>query len=546
MYGLPASLLLLQDEDVGGDAPRRRCIGHARISDCFEGYGGAAAAVTYVLVDEGLRGQRLGTKLMELVEAEAKRLGYHYLYLWTKDAAPFYRRCGYMVCERVSLHKPCLAGLEQSQLAGLERMLAGRLSKKPVGTESAAEPAATLFADVAGAEDVWLRKRLAESVASVEIPLAEQESQIKAGLEARGLLAPVERAKSSAANDPEPGWCYLLNAVPWQRQIGPSCGLAALRMARDFLMRRRAGDAAKAPGSGAESPLSPPLYTARFSEEKWGMSCRLVAGPITVTRVNPDGEALREGVKVGDVIVRVDGVTVAADRPEVVRRVRAGGEATLELERAAQARPGMLAGALGGSSSAAAACPSLLAAARERKFTVDGEIFDIEHLNTLAREVCGIVAEVGLLSTTPVAAILAAVGEGDILVVPYDAHPGSKMPAQLGGHGAHYCVITGACVRQSKAPRLGLTVAARAGPGLSRASTVAPALGNDAGLDVDADDGIDVLMVAQHSTSERLLLTSYRELAVSNAQLTAFDATRFSVETLNLADKFLLLRGLAE
>jgi hypothetical protein len=30
------------------------------------------------------------------------------------------------------------------------------------------------------------------------------------------------------------GWEYSLLQVPWQRQIGPSCGLAALRMVRDF------------------------------------------------------------------------------------------------------------------------------------------------------------------------------------------------------------------------------------------------------------------------------------------------------------------------
>jgi GNAT superfamily N-acetyltransferase len=69
-------------------------VGHARLSECFESYGGAAAAVTYVIVDKTARGQGLGRQLMLMVENEARRLGYHYLYLWTKDAAPFYLRCG--------------------------------------------------------------------------------------------------------------------------------------------------------------------------------------------------------------------------------------------------------------------------------------------------------------------------------------------------------------------------------------------------------------------------------------------------------------------
>jgi GNAT superfamily N-acetyltransferase len=65
-YGLPASYLMVHEGT---------CVGHARLSDCFEGYGGAAAAVTYVVMDTAQRGKGLGTVLMQLLEAEAKRLG---------------------------------------------------------------------------------------------------------------------------------------------------------------------------------------------------------------------------------------------------------------------------------------------------------------------------------------------------------------------------------------------------------------------------------------------------------------------------------------
>ena len=80
-YSLPCSYLLVKND---------LCVGHGRLTECFENAGGNAAAVTFVVIDSLTRGQGLGTYLMQLLQEEAKRLGYHYVYLWTSTAISFY------------------------------------------------------------------------------------------------------------------------------------------------------------------------------------------------------------------------------------------------------------------------------------------------------------------------------------------------------------------------------------------------------------------------------------------------------------------------
>jgi GNAT superfamily N-acetyltransferase len=55
--------------------------------------------ISILWLDESLRGQGLGTQLMETAEAEARKRGCHHVYLDTFDyqARPFYERLGYTV-----------------------------------------------------------------------------------------------------------------------------------------------------------------------------------------------------------------------------------------------------------------------------------------------------------------------------------------------------------------------------------------------------------------------------------------------------------------
>eukprot|EP00037_Helgoeca_nana_P025645 m.283778 g.283778 ORF g.283778 m.283778 type:complete len:348 (+) comp27009_c1_seq2:1651-2694(+) len=218
VYALPCSYVLVTDGE---------CVGHGRLTECFEGSGGSAVAATYIIIAPSQRGTGLGSVLMRLLEVEATSLGYHYVYLWTHTAVGFYRRLGYMMCEKVSLHRACLQALDREQVDGLERMLSLRLGRGPPAVkqpnpESAADEvgAGTTgnaeFSEHAAAEDdVWLKKRLVESVGSAVFPLEEMLPQMENAAAAHTGQPPnVTAGKAS-------GWEYSLLQVPWQRQIGP-------------------------------------------------------------------------------------------------------------------------------------------------------------------------------------------------------------------------------------------------------------------------------------------------------------------------------------
>lgn len=204
---LPCSFLLIQHDVV---------VGHGRLTECSEGAGESAAAATYVITEP--RGRGFGTQLMTLLEQQTVVLGYHYLYLWTASAVPFYLKIGYSQTERVSLFSACLKTLECDQVCKLEEMIAKRAGHSIKKHETVMLPP-----DSASDNDVWLRKRLVESVGSVSIPLEQRTKEILAVIQPHQLQL---------------AWQYCLICVPWQRQVGPSCGLAALRMLRDHYVTK--------------------------------------------------------------------------------------------------------------------------------------------------------------------------------------------------------------------------------------------------------------------------------------------------------------------
>jgi hypothetical protein len=206
---------------------------HGRLTDCFEGAGGNAAAATYIVISDQSRGQGHGRRLMTLLEIEAKRLGYHYIYLWTHTAIDFYNKLDYRECQRVSLYRASLKRLQVEEISALERML----HKKHVSCSNSKSKATkeTILlppsdGNDATTDDVWLRKRLVEHVGSIQISLEQRLDE---------LLTFVSQQRNQQSTRPIPTmeleWRYQLVQVPWQSQIGPSCGLAALRMVRDYL-----------------------------------------------------------------------------------------------------------------------------------------------------------------------------------------------------------------------------------------------------------------------------------------------------------------------
>jgi predicted N-acetyltransferase YhbS len=197
---LPCSFLLCSQGTV---------VAHGRLIDCFEGASGNAAAATFIISEPRRHGY--GSALMRRLEEHAVNMGYHYIYLWTTTAVNFYRKMGYTPCERVSLYRACLKGLEMHQVSSLEAMLSKKVGRLPRET-------VLLPPDEARDGDVWMRKRLVEFVGSQIVQLEDRLEEVRA-------FAKIQGGGLS--------WEYLLNNIPCQQQIGPSCGLAALRMLRD-------------------------------------------------------------------------------------------------------------------------------------------------------------------------------------------------------------------------------------------------------------------------------------------------------------------------
>jgi N-acetylglutamate synthase-like GNAT family acetyltransferase len=217
IVSLPCSYLLLDKQ--------RQLVGHGRLTECFEGRGGNAAAATYIITKPRLKGY--GTVLMKRLELEAVKLGYHYMYLWTSSAVLFYNKLGYNRTERVSLHSACLKTLQNDQVGLLDAMLAKRTA-----TNTRKKETLTLPPDAATENDVWLQKRLVESVASIIISLECRRKE---------LMATIRQYPSYIY------WEYHLQSIPWQQQIGPSCGLTALRMICDHYLGSSQGINSKLP-----------------------------------------------------------------------------------------------------------------------------------------------------------------------------------------------------------------------------------------------------------------------------------------------------------
>lgn len=223
-FFLPTSYLLIRR-----DGEECECVGHGRLTECFEGASGSAAAATYILIKESKRGSSLGRILMSLLEREAKRLGYHYVYLWTQEAVPFYKKLGYAETGRVSLHRSCLKFLKVEEVCLLEHMLSQQLQDRAESAsikrtyETALLPPSDGMAQ--HEKDVWLRKRLVESVGSIDLPLRIRLKEMEEA------ISKYSEMDTELPKDCQ--WQYRLVRIPSQQQVGPSCGLAALRMIRD-------------------------------------------------------------------------------------------------------------------------------------------------------------------------------------------------------------------------------------------------------------------------------------------------------------------------
>mmetsp|Transcript_5971 Transcript_5971/g.14474 ORF Transcript_5971/g.14474 Transcript_5971/m.14474 type:complete len:616 (+) Transcript_5971:158-2005(+) len=274
-YSLSCSYILLEENPNIPTKPL--VVGHGRLTECYESAGGNAVAATYILVDPKHRGKGYGRTLLGLLEREAKskeRLGcdYHFVYLWCKaTTAPFYEKSSYLPSKnRVSLQRPCLKALTASSVQSLEDVLLHRRrhqnNNEPNASDSAmandnsavkntTKKLETIMllpsksektnSDNGGEQpvaedDVWLRKRLVDHVESTIVSEQDRRNELEQFVASRNNTKVVSTNHSTntivAGQEDSKCWYqYHWNPhVPWQMQIGPTCGLTAVRMIRDF------------------------------------------------------------------------------------------------------------------------------------------------------------------------------------------------------------------------------------------------------------------------------------------------------------------------
>ena len=251
-FPLPCHMLLTEagDEEGGG---REVLVAHCRLQPACENADGYSAAMTSLVVHPERRRRGLGRVMLQHAEAAAAAAGFGYLYLWTSDAQGFYASCGYRECERVSLLRPSLSRLGSAAVSKLEALMANRHAAATAearedgnGGGGGGGGGGGAIEAVAREDSTWMRRRLLELGAS---PAVTRDA----------MLASISGALRGYSVAPGRGWAVRLVDVTLERQVGPCCGLAALRMARSALRSAPADAPTEAAADGAAAGGVPAL-----------------------------------------------------------------------------------------------------------------------------------------------------------------------------------------------------------------------------------------------------------------------------------------------
>lgn len=95
-----------------------------------------------------------------------------------------------------------------------------------------------------------------------------------------------------------------------------------------------AAPAASSGGADASSDVPDgKQFDVSFTDAKWGMTTRMVGGPVVVTKLKEAGQAKAGGLEIGDVVIVADGVSITDNRSQMLARLRKGGAATVTVVR---------------------------------------------------------------------------------------------------------------------------------------------------------------------------------------------------------------------
>lgn len=364
-------------------------VAHASLQLTVDGGDGRSALLQSLVVAPEQRGTGLGRWMLECMEAAAAARGAGYLILSTPDKAAFYVHCGYSPCDPANAESPAMRKLDDSAIQSLESILTR-------GPRPSCARAAVGQADGTGGsfpvpfERVqWLRKRLhAFSTHVIDAEPDVLREQLVRYFQ-HDITLPTSGSDSSITETITITGESVL--IPWRKQIGPSCGLAALSCVVEHFARRLAGRAS--------------------ASKKHSLACSRKS------------------------VCEVLAMDVAAHQLEAVTAI--GGAAATPADDAA----GTLRLRLQGLASEPS---TLLLESQNAGLSTDGEMFSAASMAATVRSICGLRASLLTVAAGNFAAIVDVLAAGGLVLLPYDTNGRiGHRPCCVGGRSAHWGVIVG-------------------------------------------------------------------------------------------------------
>ena len=221
-------------------------LGHLRVAASLRTCGITSVVsgiVTSVIIHPAYRRQGHGRRLLSLVEEQCRAShGFGRVVLWTNDQVPFYKSCGYVKCTPLRVVSAAASTLGSAGLNTLENMLKLRARRPPSRTTTTTtnnnnntstgntdlELSEEETGDGGSATDsTWLSKRVVKHFPPYKMNRKEVVVDIKLQVSRQ------QQQQQQQQLQLPPRLCLLID-VPNEQQIGPCCGLAALRCVCEY------------------------------------------------------------------------------------------------------------------------------------------------------------------------------------------------------------------------------------------------------------------------------------------------------------------------
>eukprot|EP01032_Pedospumella_encystans_P008529 gene8529-10114_t len=232
-------------------------VGHVKLTPSVQTssdiYGSAPSGIlTSVVINEAHRGKGIGTLLMRAIEEQALMQGYCTLILWTPNAMNVYSKLGYIPCEPRRALTTLVTSIESisaKSISNLEQLFAKRtatVDSTRLDDQHSCEAATN---DVQ--QMVWMQKRIRDEMPLQDIAFPTLVQSIQKSLantlsceSAEGAVLYLHCCSSSTSPDATRNSLSLAASgstehasltLPWAQQVGPSCGIQAIRFAEHIL-----------------------------------------------------------------------------------------------------------------------------------------------------------------------------------------------------------------------------------------------------------------------------------------------------------------------